>query len=204
MKQNNIVIGLTGGVGSGKTTVMHILKEKYGVHLFIADEIGHLALNKGEESYDKIIALFGSEIIREDASLDREKIASMIFKNPSLRKKMNEVIHPFVWKFIQKGLHSLPKDSIAVIESAILFDAGYEQICDAVWCVVADESARRYRLKKARKYSYEKIHNIMQNQTKDSKLIEKCNEVIKNDGDIKHLENEIDRVFRRQMERFMV
>lgn len=191
MKQNRKIIGLTGGVGSGKTTVIKLMEKNYGAKVFIADEIGHLAMKPGTETYDRICNLFGPTIVEPDQTLNHKKIAQIIFDKKDLKEKLNQIIHPFVWEYIWSEIEKLPEDDVIVIESAILFEADYADKCTKTWGVVAPESVRRERLINDRQYSEEKIDQIEKNQMSTAELCKRCDLILINAGDIAFLDGQI-------------
>ena len=98
-----MIVGITGGVGSGKSTVMAVLREHFGAKTILADELGHEALQPENETYDEICQLFGDEIVSQDGQLDRGEIAKQMYGNSEKREKMNAIVHPFVKKLIEKS-----------------------------------------------------------------------------------------------------
>ena len=89
-------IGITGGVGAGKSTVLAFLEKKYDAYVIQADEVGHLVMEPGEECYDAVIALFGKEIIKKDKTIDRRRISDVVFTDKDMLLKLNGIIHPAV------------------------------------------------------------------------------------------------------------
>ena len=95
------VIGLTGGVGSGKSLAAQILKEEFHAQLLITDNLGHIAMEPGSVGYQKIVQIFGEEILLEDGTINREALAAVIFQNEEARKYLNGIIHPLVLEYIE-------------------------------------------------------------------------------------------------------
>ena len=89
-----ITIGITGGVGAGKSTVLDFLAEKYQAYVMKADEIGHLVMEPGQECYEPVIALFGKQIIKDDKTIDRRQVSDVVFSHPDMLERLNEIIHP--------------------------------------------------------------------------------------------------------------
>ena len=89
-----ITIGITGGVGAGKSTVLDFLEEKYQAYVMKADEIGHLVMEPGQSCYEPVIALFGRQIIKNDKTIDRRQVSDVVFSHPELLEKLNQIIHP--------------------------------------------------------------------------------------------------------------
>ncbi|MCD2492670.1 dephospho-CoA kinase [Lacrimispora sp. NSJ-141] len=178
------IIGVTGGVGAGKSTVLEILKEEYGAGILTADEIGRELMEPEGACFAQVRDVFGEGVIRQDGTLDRRKIASMVFRDRAALKRLNGIIHPAVRKETEKRLQDfeISGKDIAVIETAILFEAGYEDICDVVWYVYADEETRIQRLMQSRGYGRDKCREIMANQMPDREFRRRCGAVIDNSG----------------------
>lgn len=99
-----ITIGITGGVGAGKSTVLDFLEEKYQAYVMKADEIGHLVMEPGQSCYEPVIALFGRQIIKNDKTIDRRQVSDVVFSHPELLEKLNQIIHPAVKQYIREQL----------------------------------------------------------------------------------------------------
>ncbi len=193
------IIGLTGSVGSGKTTVAHILEKEFGAKVLIADEIGHFFMQPNREGYQKILMEFGEDILedtkdKENRKIDRKKLAEKVFKDISQLEALNHIIHPLVKEYLANMIARERKKgecSYLFIESALLIEAGYEKICDELWYVTAKEEIRRKRLKASRNYSDEKITSILKNQLSDEIFRKKCKKVLENNGDIAEILQQI-------------
>ncbi len=187
MRQNNMkVIGITGGIGSGKSTVMNILEEKYGVKVILADAIGHKAMEKEAVTYKQMIEAFGEEILNESGEIDRLVLAPMLLSSPVLLEKQNSIVHPFVNNEIEKQLAWWREEGIALaaVESAILVEAGCSKMCDEIWFVTADKDIRIERLMKNRGYSKEKAESFIKRQKSDADYRKDCHAVIYNNGNM--------------------
>lgn len=180
------VIGVTGGVGAGKSMVLEILEKEYGAVLLPADEIGRRLMEPGAACYGPVIKKFGEAVRGTDGRLDRRKISDMVFGNTEALKLLNEIIHPAVRSEIEyrleKGRNGNHPVQISVIESAILLEAGYEDICDEIWYVYASEETRIGRLMKNRGYTRERCIRVMENQMKEAGFRERAAAVIENEG----------------------
>lgn len=189
------VIGLTGGIGSGKSLVAKILKEKYGAAILDTDSIARRQMEPGGASYREIIDYFGTEILSGDGAIDRAKLAATIFENKEKRLKINEITHPKVLLFVKDEIRRMQEKKVVpylVVETALMIEAGYDYICDEVWYVFTSEEERRKRLKMERNYSDEKIDAIFENQSKAETFRARFAKVIENTGDIAQLEQQVD------------
>ena len=182
-----MVIGITGGVGCGKSTVLSLLEQKCKARLLIADEIGHQVMRAGTEVNRAIGQKFGREVIRPDGEVDRERLASMIYAEDSRREELNAIIHPCVRKEIEKKLKEWKQEPLIVLETAILFETGCDRFCHSVWGIVADREVRIGRLMESRGYSREKSESIMDTQLLDEEWAKRCDCLIDNNGDRKKL-----------------
>ena len=180
------IIGLTGSVGSGKSTVGKCMEEHFGIKLQMTDEIAHLVYKKNTDSYEKIIQLLGTDILDSTGEIDRKKVADKVFLDKKLLEQLNAIIHPWVKEYLRKDIEhekSIERFGYYIIESAIMFQTGLDHMCDEVWYVDAEDAIRRKRLKSDRGYSDEKIDGIMAHQSSNDRMKEQCKHVIDNNGD---------------------
>ena len=188
------VIGITGGVGAGKSEVIGYIEKQYRAPVLLADDIGHDLMHSQGACYRAVIDLFGKEILTEDGEPDRKRIADLVFRDPQLLEQLNAVIHPAVRKEI---LHRIEdrrkeKDAFFFLESAILIEEKYDEICDELWYVYAGESVREARLKESRHYSEQKIRDVMCRQLPEAVFRRKCDFVIDNSADFSETAHQID------------
>jgi len=186
-------IGLTGGVGAGKSRLLAFLQEKYDAFVLKADEVGHIVMEPGMPCYAPVISLFGPEIIKTDKTLDRKRISDVVFAEAEKRQKLNEIIHPAVKDYIQEALEkeALAGRKIAVVEAALLLEDHYQDFLDEIWYVYADEQARIRRLRDARGYTEEKARSIMAAQMPDEDFRSHADFVIDNSGTPEEAEMQI-------------
>ena len=121
------VIGVTGGVGAGKSTVLGILEEDFQAYVIQADQLGHILMEPGEECYDAVIALFGKEIIKKDKTIDRRRISDVVFTDKDMLLKLNGIIHPAVKQRILDllGEQKEAGREICVVEAALFLEENY-------------------------------------------------------------------------------
>jgi len=194
------VIGLTGGIGSGKSMVAEILREKYKAFILDTDSIAKRQMEPGGESYRLVVEHFGEEILYPDGRINRQKLADIIFRDAEKRLKINQLTHPIVLEEVKKEIESRRKSGTTeylVVETALMIESGYDFICDEVWYVYAPKELRRLRLKESRGYSDEKIDSIMANQKKDEEFRAKYCKVIENTSDRQYLEKQVDALIER-------
>lgn len=181
-------IGITGGVGAGKSAILDYLKNKPDTKVMLADEIAHELMVPGTQCYDRLKAEFGTEdIYQKDGFFDRIKLAQVIFSDDEKRKKLNGIVHPAVRKYVIGQAAYERKEGkikLLVLEAALLIEEHYDEICDELWYIYTSEENRRIRLKKQRNYSDEKISEIFNSQLTDEKFRKACRVVIDNNGAI--------------------
>lgn len=189
-------IGITGGVGAGKTAILDYLRNKPDTKVMLADEIAHELMVPGTQCYDRLKAEFGTEdIYQKDGFFDRIKLAQVIFSDNEKRKKLNGIVHPAVRKYVIGQAAYERKEGrikLLVLEAALLIEEHYDEICDELWYIYTSEENRRIRLKKQRNYSDEKINEIFNSQLTDEKFRKACRVVIDNNGTIEAAEAQIE------------
>ena len=137
------VIGITGGVGSGKSYAAHRLQEKLGATLLIADELGHVVMEPGRSAYCQIVEHFGQNIVSSDGSIDRAALAEIVFSDVRARDWLNQVIHPAVIEYIRDTIRqNRTRSGILLIETALMYETGCDRLCDEVWLVYVPEEER--------------------------------------------------------------
>ena len=187
------VLGITGGVGSGKSEVLSYMKREYGAVVSQLDEVAKDIQRQGTDCYQKIIEQFGSKITEENGELDRCKLAAVIFQDEKKRKILNGIVHPEVKKWVRQDIIEKKKMGVPlyVIEAALLPEAGYGDICDEMWYIYTKENVRRERLKKSRGYSDETISSMILSQSPESVFREACRVVIDNSGTFEKTKEQI-------------
>lgn len=189
-------IGITGGVGAGKSKLLAYIKKHYLCEIYLADEVAHLVKAKGTSCYERLINLLGESVLREDGEIDRGAMAERIFGNEVLLEQVNAIIHPAVQEFLLQRLAEAQKNpevELFFVEAALLIEAGYKELTDELWYVYAGEEVRRERLAESRGYSPEKIANIMDNQLSEEQFREHCDFVIDNSGRLEDSFRQIDK-----------
>ena len=177
------VYGITGGAGTGKSEVIKMLQENFGGCVIMSDEVARELMQKGNISYQLIVEYFGRDILMDDGEIDRKKLADHVFNNKEALEKLNSMTHPYVKDEIRKLIAEAEASGecrFVALESAILLECGYEDICDEFWYVYTKPEIRRQRMKETRNYSDEKVDSVMRNQQPDEVFFEHCSFVIKN------------------------
>lgn len=177
------VYGITGGAGTGKSEVIKMLQENFGGCVIMSDEVARELMQKGNISYQLIVEYFGRDILMDDGEIDRKKLADHVFNNKEALEKLNSMTHPYVKDEIRKLIAEAEASGecrFVALESAILLECGYEDICDEFWYVYTKPEIRRQRMKETRNYSDEKVDSVMRNQQPDEVFFKQCSFVIEN------------------------
>ncbi len=177
-----MIIGVTGGVGCGKSAVMDILKREYGARVLIADEIGHEVMKKGTAAFDEILSRFGKNLLGVNGELNRPALAQLIYSDDEKREELNGIIHPYVKSEIANRLKEWDKEPLVVLETALLFETGCDTFCDCVWGIHTEKEVRIERLRRTRGYTREKAETIMAKQLSEREFQQRCDAMIDNSG----------------------
>lgn len=193
-------IGITGGVGAGKSTVLAYLEKMPETSVYQADLIAYELQLPGRMCYDKITGHFGREILKDDGFIDRNRLASLVFSNDSERMALNALVHPAVNRKIEALIEKETQKGtkVFVLEAALLTEEYYRTILDEIWYIYATEAVRRERLRQIRYYSEEKITGIMQAQASEEEFRKKCDIVIDNSGAFADTVIQIEKVMKKQ------
>ena len=181
------IIGITGGVGAGKSEVLRFIKDTYPCQIVLADDVGNKVKEPGEKCYEALVELLGKDVLLQDGSFDRQAMANAIFKDESVLKRVNDIIHPAVIEKIKEMVADAAKTGqydYYFIEAALLIECGFLDYVDEMWYIYARPEVRRARLKEARGYSDEKIDYIMSSQLSDEEFRSNSDFVIDNSGEL--------------------
>ncbi|MBS6194401.1 MAG: dephospho-CoA kinase [Clostridiales bacterium] len=187
------VIGITGGAGAGKSEILNFIAGNWNATVIEADEVGYLVMRPGGLCFAPIVELFGPGILKEDGTLNREKISELVFQDRELLEKLNGIVHPAVKAYIKKAMEGERKHEtdIFIVEAALLIEDKYDEICDELWYIYADEEVRAERLRKNRGYSEEKIRRIFANQLSEDEFSDHCDFEIDNSGEFEETKEQI-------------
>lgn len=179
------VIGITGGVGAGKSHILSYLENTYKdkVKILMADHIARELQMPGQECYFKVVEQFGRGILQSDMTIDRQKLANVVFSDREKLQMLNYIVHPAVKRVIADEIQKEREKgvlSFLFIEGALLIEDKYDMICDELWYIYTKEEVRQERLKTSRNYSEDKIRSIFQNQLKEDEFRKHCRVIIDN------------------------
>lgn len=190
------VVGITGGIGAGKSQILAYLKEHTRCRIIIADQVAHELEEPGGRCYQPIVSILGTAILTEDGRIDRAKMAAGIFGDKKLLLQINEIVHPAVKEYITGVIaeeRAVDRIDYLFIEAALLIEDGYKTIVDELWYIHTDMQVRRERLKASRRYSDEKIDSIMKGQLSEEEFYGQCSVVIDNSGTLDSAYRQIDK-----------
>ena len=194
----SIVVGLTGGIASGKSTVSSILIEK-GALVIDADVEARLAVEKGEEAYNEIIAHFGNQVLLEDGSIDRAKLGSIIFHDEQERQKLNSIVHPAVRKRMmwKKDQAIANGEKLIILDIPLLFESKLTYMVDKTILVFVDEDVQLDRLMKRNQLTKEDAMARVNSQMPLKDKVQLADEVINNNGTIAETEQQIIEILKK-------
>ena len=194
------VIGITGGVGSGKTAVLNAIKETYNCIVLFADEVANILKLPGQACYEQVVELLGEEILDENGYIDNKKMAQVIFKDASILQKINDIIHPLVYNEIVQTIETertIGKIDYLFVEAALFIEAGYKAFSDYLWYIYVPKDVRSLRLKVSRGYSDEKISDIMNRQLQEEAFLQACDVVIDNSGSLEETMKQVEETLQK-------
>lgn len=188
------IIGITGGVGSGKSEVLNYLKKRYAAKIMEADKTGHELLSDNKEIAASVEAIFGKTVLDGEGRIDREKLGRESFGKNDKIEALNQIIHPAVKRVFLSEVERAEAEGceVFVIEAALLIECGYKKEVDCLWYIYCDKEVRIERLMKNRGYSREKSLNIMKNQISEQSFRKNCDVVIDNSGDLTAMYSQVD------------
>lgn len=189
------IIGITGGVGAGKTQLLAYIEANYSCRVIYADQAAHMVKEPGAACYESLVALLGREVLTESGAIDRARMAQKIFGDGELLLAVNAIVHPAVKEYILGEIAAEKAAGVLdyfFIEAALLIEEHYDKICDELWYVYADQAVRRERLMSSRGYTPQKAAAIMASQLTEGEFRMHCQVVIDNSGSLEAAYRQID------------
>lgn len=194
-----MVIGITGGVGCGKSTVLKILKDSFGAHIIDADKVAHRLMEPGGDVYINVCRLFGDDILYSDGPntgfINRSALGRLVFADKEKLSMLNAAVHPAVKAAITDEIAAVKsKNSKALIavEAALFIEAGYMDICDELWYIYTDNDIRTDRLMSDRGYTREKAESIIKNQLSEDEFRKHSDFVLDNSSTREHILSQVE------------
>ena len=180
-----LTIGLTGGIGSGKSEAAGILRE-LGALVIDADIVGHETYRRGEPAWDQVVEAFGREVIGEDGEIDRRRLGKIVFDDPEGLKRLTDIVWPRIREGLEKRIISernAGDTKVVVVEAAVLFEAGWGPLFDEVWVVTAPEDDVLERLERQRNQKPEQTRARLRAQMTNEERVKRADAVVRNDED---------------------
>jgi len=187
-------IGLTGGIGSGKTTVARLLEE-LGAVVFHADQVGHEVYRPDTDGWRQVTAAFGPDIVAEDRTIDRKKLGALVFDNPAALARLNAIVHPLIAHEVQRRIaahRATGSTRPVVVEAAVLIEANWTRLVDEVWLVTATRDAIIDRVTATRGLSAPQVESRIDAQISDGERRRVANVVIENNGSLNELRSRVE------------
>ncbi len=181
------IIGVTGGVGAGKSEILSWLEKNTNCKVVRADDVAHLLMKPGQVTHSRLVSLLNSDVVARDGSIDRRKMGEKVFNNRELLNSVNRIVHPAVKEYLLSDMdheRRLDRFDYYFLEAALLIEDGYDRICEELWYIHTDENVRRERLKRSRGYTDSQITGIMNNQADDGIFRRYSSRIIDNSGEL--------------------
>ncbi len=193
-------IGLTGGIGTGKSSVTEAF-QSLGAAVINADLLGHDAYLPGTIGFEEVVTEFGQEIVGSDGQIDRKKLGPIVFSDSSKMDRLNEIMHPLIRDLIDERLVSLEssQNKVAVVEAAILIEAGWKSLFDEIWVVISDREEVINRLGVRNGLSREDAVKRIDSQMSNNERIEHGDVVVENTGSMEDLQTRVHSLWSRRI-----
>lgn len=193
-----LIVGLTGGIASGKSVASKILRE-LGTLVIDADEVSREVMVPHTKCWKKVIRYFGKEILREDLTIDRKELADLVFNNPEQLVKLNSVVHPEIMRLIEEKLEEIKEkdpQAMVVIDAALLVETGMYKSCDKLVVVFAREETQIKRLMARDGVSKDEAQRRVNSQLPLKEKVKLADFVIENEGALRETREEVEKVFK--------
>jgi len=184
-----LIIGVTGNIGSGKSTVCQILA-KLGATIIDADKLAHEAYKPYSQTWQELISAFGKDIVKANGEIDRQKLGQMVFSDSNALAQLNQIVHPRAYCMAKEQIENYRRQAVkaVAVEATLLIEAGWANLVDKVWLVIAPDDIVTQRLTQYKEMSESQILARLKSQMPAREKMKYANEVIYNNGDISQLE----------------
>ncbi len=200
-----MIIGLTGGIVGGKSTVASMFKD-LGAKIVDADKLGHSVILPNKPAWKKIIKIFGKDILQNDLTIDREKLGKIVFTNQTLLKKLNEITHPEIIKLIKKEINLAKnkthnQEKILIIDAALIYEAKIDRLMDKIIVVYIDEDEQVKRLVKRNNLSKEEALQRIKSQMPMKEKVKMADYVIDNSNSLDETKKQVEKIWKKLVSR---
>ncbi|HJL60495.1 MAG TPA: dephospho-CoA kinase [Pseudomonadales bacterium] len=193
------IVCLTGGLASGKSTASMFL-EDHGAVIIDADKLGHRAYDQGSQAYRSVIDTFGEEVVGEDGEIDRKVLGGKVFGNPEELKKLTDIVWPEIRRLTEleiSGYEAMDPDGVVVLEAAVLFEAGWEDLGDEIWVVVVEREVAISRAMSRDGLDREAVENRLNSQLSNEERSSRATLVLDNSESEQTMQAQIDKEWAR-------
>jgi len=192
-----LIVGLTGGIGSGKTTVANIFAE-LGAHIIDTDIIARKLVEPGQPALKKIVEYFGSHVLNNDGQLNRKKLAEIIFKNDTKRKALETILHPGIKEMMQATLNTI-KAPYCISVIPLLLETKQEELVDRILVVDCEPNDQLKRVQNRDQRSEEQIQSIIDSQISRKSRLNAATDIIENTGDMQDLHDKVIKLHKKYL-----
>lgn len=194
------VIGVTGGIGTGKSVVAEMLRE-LGAVVISADQVGHEAYLPGTEALQVVVAEFGNGILQPTGEVDRKKLGAIVFGDPKALARLNAIMHPRMYRMIEERINRLRAQAppAVVVEAAVLIEAGWLPLVEELWVVTASEETVVQRVQLRNNLTAEQIRERIRSQLSTEERAKHAQVVLENDGDLAQLRARVRRLWQTRV-----
>ena len=195
-----LIIGLTGGIGTGKSEVTRLLGA-LGAVVIDADQVGHEAYQPDSESWKEVVKAFGEDILRPNREIDRQKLGAIVFGDPDQLARLNRIMHPRMAGIVSERLESLRDQGakVVVVEAALLFEAGWDSLVDEVWATDSPVETVIERLEARNGMPAEEVLKRIDSQMDRSERLGRAQVIVDNGGNVADLESTVDRLWKTRV-----
>jgi phosphopantetheine adenylyltransferase/dephospho-CoA kinase len=190
------VIGLTGGIASGKSTVTRFFRDRQ-VPVIDADVLGHRTYEPGSGTFQQVVAAFGQELVAADGTIDRKVLGGKVFGRPDELKRLTDIVWPGIRRLASEGLTELETagNDLAVLEAAVLLEASWQDLCDEVWVVTVEPDLAVARLAERNGLDEAAARARIASQLSNAERVAAAQVVIENNGTLAELETSVRRAW---------
>jgi len=192
-------VGLTGGIGSGKSTVADIFS-RLGITIIDADNIAHQITQSGSESFKEIILLLGEEFIDADGGLNRKKIAQTVFSDPSIKIALEKILHQKIKQRMAQEIEQAKDDKYIILAIPLLLESNFTDLVDRIVVIDADDDTRIRRTQQRDGRSEEQIRQIMNNQIGRDDRLRHADDILENNGNLEDLKVAVTQLHHKYLE----
>ena len=195
-------VGLTGGIGSGKTSVSNLF-EKLGTPVIDTDVIAHELVNNNEDVLQQIADTFGADVLKLNGELNRKKLAQLVFNKKENKQSLEKILHPKIESEVLHQIKNLSSSNnppaYVIIVVPLLIEANYRDLIDRILTVIADEEIRITRVQQRDKRSLSEIRAIISNQVDESTRLKEADDIIENNSDINMIEKQVENLHEKYL-----